>query len=94
MPNAVLKHHYQVHDVQHEGRPPSSEINPRITRVERTMESNDVLTLYEAATLLRVHPVTLRRRAVVWGVPHRRLGSEWRFSRITLTAWMQERDVA
>jgi hypothetical protein len=34
---------------------------------------NDVLTLVEAAALLRVHPVTLRKRAVQWGVPHRRL---------------------
>jgi hypothetical protein len=44
------------------------------------MENNDVLTLNEAAAL-RVHPVTLRKRAVAWGVPHRRLGAEWRFSR-------------
>lgn len=57
-------------------------------------EENDVLTLREAASLLRVHPVTLQRRAVAWGVPHRRLGSEWRFSRKVLTAWIQERDAA
>jgi excisionase family DNA binding protein len=50
---------------------------------------SDVLTLSEAAALLRVHPVTLRKRAVAWGVPHRRLGSEWRFSRAVLTAWLQ-----
>ena len=54
----------------------------------------DVLTLVEAAALLRVHPVTLRKRASAWGVPHRRLGSEWRFSRAVLTAWMQQRDAA
>ncbi|WP_158785742.1 helix-turn-helix domain-containing protein [Granulicella sp. L46] len=58
------------------------------------METNDVLTLAEAAALLRVHPVTLRKRAAAWGVPHRRLGAEWRFSRAVLTAWMQERDAA
>ena len=51
---------------------------------------NDVLTLAEAAAMLRVHPVTLRKRAVAWGVPHRRLGSEWRFSRTVLSAWIQE----
>jgi excisionase family DNA binding protein len=57
-------------------------------------EPTDILTLTEAAALLRVHPVTLRRRAAAWGVPHRRLGSEWRFSREVLTAWMQGREAA
>jgi hypothetical protein len=38
-----------------------------------------------------VHHVTLRVRAVKWGVPHKRLGSEWRFSRSVLTAWLQNR---
>jgi len=52
-------------------------------------DEGDVLTLPEAAALLRVHPVTLLRRAATWGVPHRRLGSEWRFSRAVLTAWLQ-----
>ena len=57
------------------------------------MES-DVLTIKEAAALLRVHPVTLRKKAAAWGVPHRRLGSEWRFSRMVLTAWMQQQGAA
>lgn len=52
-------------------------------------EQGDVLTLNEAAALLRVHPVTLRKRAAAWGVPHRRLGAEWRFSRAVLMAWMR-----
>jgi putative molybdopterin biosynthesis protein len=55
---------------------------------------DDVLTLTEAAALLRVHPVTLRKRALVWGVPHRRLGAEWRFSRDVLTVWIQNRGAA
>jgi excisionase family DNA binding protein len=58
------------------------------------MGENDVMTLAEAAALLRVHPVTLRKRATAWGVPHRRLGAEWRFSREILTAWIQQRDTA
>ena len=53
------------------------------------IEETDVLTLAEAAAILRVHPVTLRKRAATWGVPHRRLGAEWRFSRKVLTAWIQ-----
>jgi excisionase family DNA binding protein len=51
----------------------------------------DVLNLAEAAALLKVHPETLRRRAVAWGAPHKRLGSEWRFSREVLLAWLRER---
>jgi excisionase family DNA binding protein len=58
------------------------------------METTDILTIKEAAALLRVHPVTLRKRAVAWGVPHRRLGAEWRFSRTVLIAWLQEREAA
>ena len=50
---------------------------------------DDVLNVVEAAALLRVHPVTLRKRAVKWGVPHRRLGSEWRFSKKMLMEWLQ-----
>jgi Helix-turn-helix domain len=67
----------------------------RIERiVENDKELNDVLNLAEAAAILRVHPVTLRKRAAAWGVPHRRLGSEWRFSRKVLTAWIQQQDAA
>jgi hypothetical protein len=88
MPSAVLKHHYLVQDVQGERRPPSSEVNPLRRTVEGTMDNNDVLTLNEAAVLLRVHPVTLRKRAVAWAIPHRRLGTEWRFSR-NVTTWIQ-----
>jgi excisionase family DNA binding protein len=58
------------------------------------MADDDVLTIKEAAVLLRVHPVTLRRKAVDWGVPHKRLGTEWRFSRKVLIAWLQEREAA
>ena len=57
-------------------------------------EENDVLTITEAAAILRVHPVTLRKRAIAWGVPHKRLGSEWRFSRAVLATWIQKQDAA
>ena len=48
-----------------------------------------VLTLAEAAQFLRVHPVTLRKRAVAWGVPHKRFGSEWRFLRDEIESWLR-----
>jgi excisionase family DNA binding protein len=92
MPSATKTNHYPMHDAQHGRRPPSSETNPLIPQSQRTMDNSDVLTLNEAAALLRVHPVTLRKRAVAWGVPHRRLGAEWRFSSEVLTAWIKRRE--
>lgn len=53
-------------------------------------EQTDIVGLKGAAALLQVHPETLRRQAVAWGVPHRRLGASWRFSREVLTRWLQE----
>jgi hypothetical protein len=85
--SATQKHHELAHDVQRGRRPPSSE-----SELQPMMDNNDVITLNEAAALLRVHPVTLRKRAVAWGVPLRRLGAEWRFSRMILTAWIQRRE--
>ena len=61
---------------------------------QQTDMDNDILTLAEAAAILRVHPVTLRKRAVAWGVPHKRLGAEWRFSRAVLVSWLQDRGAA
>lgn len=55
---------------------------------------NDVVGLREAAAILQVHPETLRKRAVSWGVPHKRLGAGWRFSRAKVSAWIQEREAA
>lgn len=49
----------------------------------------DVLDVYEAAALLRCHPVSLRRKASEWGVPHRRLGSGFRFSKQELLVWLR-----
>jgi excisionase family DNA binding protein len=54
----------------------------------------DVLTLQEAAALLRCHPITIKRNARCLRIPHRRLGSLWRFSRIELEAWMRQEDTA
>lgn len=92
MPSATKTSHYPVHDAQLGRRPPSSESNPLIQPGQQTTDNGDVLTLNEAAALLRVHPVTLRKRAVAWGVPHRRLGAEWRFSSEVLTAWIKRRE--
>jgi excisionase family DNA binding protein len=48
----------------------------------------EVLYIDQAAALLGVHPVTLRRLAGAGRVPCRKVGREWRFSRATLMAWL------
>ena len=53
-----------------------------------------MLTLEEAAAYLRCHPITVKRNAELLGIPHKRLGSLWRFSRRKLEAWVQEQDRA
>ncbi|WP_259310881.1 helix-turn-helix domain-containing protein [Capillimicrobium parvum] len=48
----------------------------------------EVLTLEDAAELLRVSPDALRERAEAGDAPGRRLGDDWRFSREALLAWL------
>jgi excisionase family DNA binding protein len=48
----------------------------------------EVLTLEEAAELLRVTPAALRLDAEAGRVPGREIGAEWRFSRAALLAWL------
>jgi excisionase family DNA binding protein len=50
--------------------------------------SADVLTLGEAAELLRVEEAVVERLASAGELPGRRLGSEWRFSRSALLEWL------
>jgi len=48
----------------------------------------DVLTLEEAAAMLRVPAGDLEAAATSGGVPGRRIGDEWRFARKALLAWL------
>ena len=52
--------------------------------------SNDVLTLVEAAALLKCCPKTLRKQASAGKVPGKRIGSLWRFYRPVLEGWLRE----
>ena len=52
----------------------------------------EVLTLEQAAAFFKVDPTTLKRNAEALGIPHRKLGSLWRFYRPALVAWMQEQE--
>lgn len=51
---------------------------------------DDVMTLEETAEYLKCHPVTLKRRALILHIPHKRLGSLWRFYRPSLEAWLRD----
>lgn len=52
------------------------------------MPPAEVLTLEEAAELLRVSTDALRARAEAGEVPARRLGDQWRFRREALLEWL------
>lgn len=49
-----------------------------------TLEEQEVLTLAEAAKLLKLHRETLRRLATYGEVPARKVGGVWRFIRSEL----------
>jgi excisionase family DNA binding protein len=54
----------------------------------------EVLTLEEAAHLLRAKPGDLLPLIEAGELPARRLGQEWRLSRTTVLAWLQGGDQA
>lgn len=49
---------------------------------------HEVLTLGEAATLLRLEEAVVRREAERGRLPGRLIGEHWRFSREALLAWL------
>ena len=56
--------------------------------VETSVEE-DVLTLADAARLLRVPSKIVVKLAQSGSVPARRVGPEWRFNRVALMEWLQ-----
>jgi excisionase family DNA binding protein len=52
------------------------------------MQNNQVLTLQEAAAILKCHPKTLRLMAMDGKIPSRRVGKLWRFSWVKLQEWL------
>jgi excisionase family DNA binding protein len=59
----------------------------RIELAERPA-GDQVLTLQEAAELLRLPLETVRRSALAGELPGRAFGDEWRFTRAALLAWL------
>jgi excisionase family DNA binding protein len=51
---------------------------------------DEVLTLEEIASLLKVPPDAVRRRAEEGELPGRRFGKEWRFARTAVLAWLAD----
>lgn len=52
-------------------------------------QPSDVLSLQEAAALLRVEPEDIAEMAEGGELPGRKIGSQWRFSRTALLNWLQ-----
>jgi excisionase family DNA binding protein len=63
-------------------------------RVELAENSGgeEVLTLGQAAELLKLPDSTLRARALAGDLPGRKFGEEWRFSRAALLEWLAQGD--
>jgi len=57
------------------------------------VREDDVLTLEEAAALLKVSADAVRSRAERGELPARHFGDEWRFSKLALLAWLGDGDV-
>jgi excisionase family DNA binding protein len=55
----------------------------------RPPEWAEVLTLAEAAAYLRVPETEVERIAATQGLPGRRIGSEWTFSRAAIQDWLR-----
>jgi excisionase family DNA binding protein len=54
--------------------------------------TDEVLTLEEAAALLKLPADSVRSRAEEGDLPGRRFGKEWRFARIAVLAWLADGD--
>ena len=54
----------------------------------RPAEASAVLTVDEAAELLRVEPAAVHELAEAGELPGRRIGDEWRFAREAVLAWL------
>lgn len=59
---------------------------------EEKASVSEVLTLQEAADLLRVEQDEIVRMAATNEIPARKFGKEWRFSRTAMLAWLAGKD--
>lgn len=54
------------------------------------MSTDDILTLVEAAALLKCCTKTLGKEATAGKVPGKKLGATWRFYRPVLEEWLRK----
>ncbi len=52
--------------------------------------SHDTLNVADLASMLRIHPVTVRLKAASGEIPGRQIGNRWRFSRARIEAWLSQ----
>jgi excisionase family DNA binding protein len=65
-----------------------------VGHIEISEDAEEVLTLEEAAALMRIKVETLRAKAEAGDLPGRSFGEEWRFSRTALLAWLASGEAA
>jgi len=65
-----------------------------VGHIELAERVEEVLTLEEAAALLRLPIAAVRARALSGDLPGRAFGDEWRFSRAALLAWLADGEAA
>jgi excisionase family DNA binding protein len=57
------------------------------------MESpNEIMTIEEVAKMLRCHRTSLYRLLKLNQIPHFRLGTDYRFRRSSIDAWMNKQE--
>jgi len=60
-----------------------------LTRAQE-MREDEVLTLSEVASLLKLSTDAVLSRVQIGDLPARRFGDEWRFSKLGVLAWLAE----
>lgn len=70
---------------------PSAVFTPSIeAQFTQSILADDILTLVEAAALLKCCPKTLGKEANAGNVPGKKLGASWRFYRPALEEWLRK----
>jgi excisionase family DNA binding protein len=67
------------------------EFDPIVAKLDELVAATDaVLTMHEAATVLRVSPKTVLKWIRTRDLPASRIGLQWRFRRSALMQWIGE----
>jgi excisionase family DNA binding protein len=59
-------------------------------KMREARKADKLLTIYEAAEYLDIHPMTLYRWVRKGKMPAAKLGKNWRFKRVMLEAWVDK----